>query len=94
MTGLENSSSNAPNGLGSTEALVVSHLGGPFELKEVQLKDMRRDEIVVKMIATGICHTDLATAHVSIYQYLKLFSGFIQGCGRGIFDLPSSRREQ
>ncbi|KAK7887915.1 hypothetical protein LTR67_009309 [Exophiala xenobiotica] len=63
MTGSENSSSNAPNGLGSTEALVVSQLGGPFELKEVQLKDMRRDEIVVKMIATGICHTDLATAH-------------------------------
>jgi hypothetical protein len=67
MTGSENSSSNAPNGLGSTEALVVSQLGGPFELKGVQLKDMRRDEIVVKMIATGICHTDLATAHVSTY---------------------------
>ena len=51
--------------LGSTEALVVSKLGGPFELKTVELKDMRSDEMVVKMVATGICHTDLATAHVS-----------------------------
>lgn len=55
----------APNteALGSTEALVVSKLGGPFELKTVELKEMRDDEIVVKMVATGICHTDLATAH-------------------------------
>lgn len=58
----------APNteALGSTEALVVSKLGGPFELKTVELKEMRDDEIVVKMVATGICHTDLATAHVSL----------------------------
>ncbi len=81
MAGSENSSSNAPNGLGSTEALVVSQLGGPFELKEVQLKDMRSDEIVVKMIATGICHTDLATAHVSAYQYLGFLGGFVQSAG-------------
>ena len=51
--------------LNTTEALVVSELGGAFELKTVELKEMRQDEIVVKMLATGICHTDLATAHVS-----------------------------
>lgn len=52
------------NGLGSTEALVVSQKGGQFELKEVQLKEMRSNEVVVRMVATGICHTDLATVHV------------------------------
>lgn len=49
----------------TTEALIVSELGGRFELKKVELKEMRQDEIIVKMLATGICHTDLATAHVS-----------------------------
>lgn len=52
------------DGLGSTEALVVSEVGGAFELRNVELKEMRSDEIVVKMRATGICHTDLASAHV------------------------------
>ncbi|KAJ9628356.1 hypothetical protein H2204_009331 [Knufia peltigerae] len=37
------------NGLGSTEALVVSQKGGQFELKEVQLKEMRSNEVVVRM---------------------------------------------
>ncbi|CAK7230067.1 hypothetical protein SCUCBS95973_007448 [Sporothrix curviconia] len=54
---------DAEHGLGHTEALVVSEINGPFELKTVQLKDMRSDEIVVQMVATGICHTDIATAH-------------------------------
>lgn len=64
MALLGSRNSDTQHGLGSTEALVVSQLGGSFELKELQLKEMRSDEIVVKMVATGICHTDLATAHV------------------------------
>ncbi|CAK7238019.1 hypothetical protein SBRCBS47491_010245 [Sporothrix bragantina] len=48
-------SATGQSGLGSTEALVVSEVGGPFELKTVDLKEMRSDEIVVKMVATGIC---------------------------------------
>ena len=48
----------------STTALVVSTVNGPFEVKDVQLKEMRPDEILVKIVATGICHTDIATATV------------------------------
>jgi len=28
-------------------------------LKEVQLKDIDADEILVKVVGTGVCHTDL-----------------------------------
>ena len=31
----------------------------PFELQEVELDDPRDDEILVRMVAAGICHTDL-----------------------------------
>ncbi|OQV08358.1 hypothetical protein CLAIMM_12646 [Cladophialophora immunda] len=55
-------SDSKSNGMGSTVALVVSEQHGPFEVKEVQLNDMRPDEIVVRMIATGVCHTDVATS--------------------------------
>ena len=59
--------------LPTAQALVVSELGGPFEVKEVRLGEMRADEVVVKMIATGICHTDIASATVGSLILLSLF---------------------
>lgn len=50
------------DGRDSTIAFVVSNPSGPFQLKEVCVQDMRPDEILVRMVATGICHTDLASA--------------------------------
>ena len=47
-----------------TVALVVLEINGPFEVKEVKLKEMRPDEIVVRMVATGVCHTDIASQTV------------------------------
>lgn len=32
----------------------------PFELAEVQLDALRLDEVLVRVVATGICHTDMA----------------------------------
>lgn len=32
----------------------------PFTIEDVQLDDLRPDELLVKIVATGICHTDLA----------------------------------
>ncbi len=43
-----------------TTAAVVTEPGGAFQLREVELDDPRPDEIVVKMVATGICHTDIS----------------------------------
>lgn len=34
--------------------------GAGFELREVELTDPRADEIVVRIAATGLCHTDLS----------------------------------
>ena len=48
----------------STIALVVSEVNGPFEVKRITLKEMRPDEIIVRMVATGVCHTDFASADV------------------------------
>ena len=31
----------------------------PFEIQDVELDDPRDDEILVRMVAAGICHTDL-----------------------------------
>jgi aryl-alcohol dehydrogenase len=40
-------------------AAVVAQKGGPFELRELELGPLREDEVLVRVVASGICHTDL-----------------------------------
>jgi hypothetical protein len=41
-------------------ALIVNEIGGAWERTEVELDTLRPTEVLVKLKATGICHTDLA----------------------------------
>ncbi|MES1246680.1 MAG: NAD(P)-dependent alcohol dehydrogenase [Actinomycetota bacterium] len=41
------------------KAAVVEQKGGPFELRELELGPLRADEVLVRVVAAGICHTDL-----------------------------------
>lgn len=41
------------------KAAVVPGMGQPFELKDVELEEPKANEILVKLVATGLCHTDL-----------------------------------
>jgi aryl-alcohol dehydrogenase len=40
-------------------AAVVERQGGPFELRELEVGPLRDDEVLVRVAASGICHTDL-----------------------------------
>jgi aryl-alcohol dehydrogenase len=51
-----------------TVAAVVDHLNAPFVLQEVDLDEPRADEVLVRMVATGLCHTDLS-AQVGIVPF-------------------------
>jgi aryl-alcohol dehydrogenase len=42
------------------EAAVAHGAGGPFTLQEVELDEPRADEILVRLVACGICHTDVS----------------------------------
>jgi len=46
----------------TTEAAVVESGGGPFTLAEVELDEPRAHEVLVRMTAAGLCHTDLGVA--------------------------------
>ncbi|HJS93912.1 MAG TPA: NAD(P)-dependent alcohol dehydrogenase [Solirubrobacteraceae bacterium] len=41
------------------QAAVTESKGAPFEIRRVSLDDPRADEILVRVAACGICHTDL-----------------------------------
>ena len=43
-----------------TQAAVVHERGAPFSLETVELDEPRAHEVVVRMVATGLCHTDLS----------------------------------
>jgi aryl-alcohol dehydrogenase len=40
-------------------AAVVERAGAPFALQDVDLGYLRADEVLVEVVASGICHTDL-----------------------------------
>ena len=42
-----------------TTVAVVNEQGGEFTLEEVELDDPRADEVLVRIVATGLCHTDI-----------------------------------
>lgn len=42
------------------KAAVVNKVNGPYEIEELQLGELRHDEVVVKIVASGICHSDEA----------------------------------
>lgn len=41
-------------------AAVVGAQGGPFRIETVELAAPQDDEVIVKLVATGMCHTDLS----------------------------------
>ena len=44
-------------------AAVVDERHGPFTVREVLLDEPRHGEVLVRIVATGICHTDSITRH-------------------------------
>jgi aryl-alcohol dehydrogenase len=41
------------------KAAVTRHKGGPFEIETLAMEEPRSDEVLVRIVATGMCHTDM-----------------------------------
>lgn len=41
------------------KALVFDTVGGPLEIREIDVPDVGPDDILVKVLYSGICHSDL-----------------------------------
>src|SRR6266480_6681323 len=41
------------------KAAVVREKGGPFSIETLSLEGPRPDEVLVRVVATGMCHTDM-----------------------------------
>ena len=68
---------------------VTASQGAPFELRDLVLDDPRDDEIVVRIVAAGICHTDLSAQNQVIPFPLPALlghegAGVVERVGRGV----------
>lgn len=50
------------------KAAVIREKAGPFIIEELEIDEPRADEILVRIVSTGLCHTDL----VARMQYLPV----------------------
>ena len=41
-----------------TKAAILWGLNQPWEIEEVELDGPKRDEVTVKLVASGLCHSD------------------------------------
>lgn len=46
----------------TTRAAIVPEVGADFEIATVELETPRPDEVIVRVVAAGVCHTDLNIA--------------------------------
>jgi aryl-alcohol dehydrogenase len=69
-------------------AAVVREKAGPFTLEDIELEDPRPDEVLVKIVSTGLCHTDL----VARMQFLPIpLPGVFGHEGAGIVEKVGSQ---
>ena len=48
-----------PTSSNAVTAAVVRKKGGPFTIEKLRMGEPRADEVLVRIVATGMCHTDM-----------------------------------
>lgn len=73
------------------KAAVTHSKGKAFKLESVQLADPEFDEILVRIVATGVCHTDVVARDLGIAPFPIVLghegSGVVDKVGAGVSDL-------
>jgi aryl-alcohol dehydrogenase len=66
-----------------TTAAIVNEQGGDFCLEELELDGPRADEVLVRIVATGLCHTDI---HLKGFLPGEMFPNVFGHEGAGIVE--------
>ncbi|WP_430593253.1 NAD(P)-dependent alcohol dehydrogenase [Humidisolicoccus flavus] len=76
----------------TARAAVLHGVDASFSFEDVVLDEIRPDEILVKIVATGLCHTDLAVQHGHIPAAFPFVlghegAGVVEKTGSAVTDL-------
>lgn len=61
-------------------AAIIREAGGPFSIEPIEIQEPRADEILVRIAAVGICHSDVAFASGAMGSPLPMVFGH-EGAG-------------
>jgi aryl-alcohol dehydrogenase len=72
-----------------TKAAIVFQRGGAFTFDDVEIDDPRPGEVLVRMVASGICHTDIAARDgLFATRFPAVFghegAGIVEKVGKGV----------
>jgi aryl-alcohol dehydrogenase len=79
------------------KAAVARTVNGPFSLEALDLEEPRFDEVLVRIVATGICHTDISMRDHKIYPVPQPVvlghegAGIVERVGPGVTTSPLSQ---
>jgi aryl-alcohol dehydrogenase len=62
------------------KAAIVHQPGSPFSIEEVKLSPPRKDEVLVRVVACGVCHTDIVVRNQEMSSPLPAILGH-EGAG-------------
>lgn len=62
------------------DAALISTFGQPFEVKSLELAEPGDDELLVRLVAVGVCHSDIAAQHGAFAPPLPIVLGH-EGAG-------------
>jgi len=67
-------------------AAVLRKAGEPFVLEELDLEAPRRGEVLVQVVATGVCHTDIGVQHIMPLPIVLGHegAGIVEAVGEGV----------
>lgn len=70
-------------------AAITRQKGGPLQIESVEVADPRDDEILVRMVASGVCHTDMVVRDQGYEVPLPLVlghegSGIVEKVGKAV----------
>lgn len=78
------------------EAAVAKGPGTPFEIQTLELDDPRDDEILVKIVGVGVCHTDLVFKEAGMIPAPAVLghegSGIVEKVGKAVRKVVPSDR--
>lgn len=73
------------------QAAVTHELGDDFKLESVQLAEPKLNEVRVRIVATGVCHTDVVARDLGIAPFPIVLghegAGIVDAIGAGVTDL-------
>jgi Zn-dependent alcohol dehydrogenase len=73
-------------------AAILNQLNAPLSIDDVEVGDPKQGEVLVRMVASGVCHTDVSVMHGILPSPLPVIlghegAGVVESVGPGVTKL-------